>query len=129
MVLRSGGHITLSRETAIWRNVAKALPVGRKCLPPNSRSTPALVPSGGNVSSVRFVHRTWCPLFRQETSTLSPTRNDSGGETLGVWSASDLMWELSPGMRAMVGEERPLSSRDVAELFYGLLPRERKVKP
>ncbi|CAN0455237.1 unnamed protein product, partial [Ectocarpus sp. 12 AP-2014] len=32
----------------------------------------------------------------QETSTLSPTRSDSGGETLGVWSASDLMWELSP---------------------------------
>ncbi|CAM9561233.1 unnamed protein product [Ectocarpus sp. 4 AP-2014] len=62
----------------------------------------------------------------QETSTLSPTRSDSGGETLGVWSASDLMWELSPGMRAMVGEERPLSSRDVTELFYGLLPRERK---
>lgn len=66
--------------------------------------------------------------FRQETSTLSLTRNDSGGEVLGVWSASDLMWELSPGMRAMVGEERPLSPRDVGELFYGLLPRERKVK-
>ncbi|CBJ32465.1 hypothetical protein Esi_0341_0015 [Ectocarpus siliculosus] len=62
----------------------------------------------------------------QETSVLSPTRSDSGGETLGVWSASDLMWELSPGMRAMVGEERPLSPRDVAELFYGLLPRYRK---
>ncbi|CAM9626535.1 unnamed protein product [Ectocarpus fasciculatus] len=62
----------------------------------------------------------------EETPTLSPTRNDSSGETLGVWSASDLMWELSPGMRAMVGEERPLSSRDIAELFYGLLPRERK---
>ncbi|CAB1115849.1 unnamed protein product [Ectocarpus sp. CCAP 1310/34] len=135
---RSGNGAAVSHEIdapkagMIWAEggecIAAVMPQeqAENVYPQNSRSTPVLVPSGGSISSARFVHGTWYPLFWQETSTLSPTRNDSGGETLGVWSASDLMWESSPGMRAMVGEERPLSSRDVAEVFYGLLPRERK---
>lgn len=37
------------------------------------------------------------------------------------------MWELSPGMRALAGEVRPLSPTDVTGLFFDLVPVQRKV--
>lgn len=52
---------------------------------------------------------------------------DGGGEALGVWSAADVMWGLSPGMRAIAEGVRPPGSRDVTRLFYDLLPAQRKV--
>lgn len=44
-----------------------------------------------------------------------------------MWSAVDILWELSPGLRAAVGEQRPPPAEDVAGLFYELGPAKCKV--
>eukprot|EP00903_Cladosiphon_okamuranus_P012443 g11654.t1 len=62
------------------------------------------------------------PEAKEESSAVSSVLPASN-ETLCVWSGSDVMWGLSPGLRAIAGEERP---RDVAALFFGLLPAQRK---
>ncbi len=55
---------------------------------------------------------------------MSPALHDVSSEVVGVWSAEDVMWGLSPGLRAIAGEERP---GNLAGLFFGLDPAQRKV--
>lgn len=62
---------------------------------------------------------------QQEEPLALPSALPASSETLSVWSGSDVMWGLSPGLRAIAGEERP---RDVAALFFGLVPAQRKVR-
>ncbi|CAN0181465.1 unnamed protein product [Scytosiphon promiscuus] len=63
----------------------------------------------------------------ERESVLDGVAGDGSGGALGVWSAADIMWGLSPGMRALAGGDRPLASRDITQLFYDLLPAQRKV--
>lgn len=64
--------------------------------------------------------------YDRDTQAL-PRSLHGGGESLGVWSAADVMWELSPGMRSIAGGVRPLSPSDVAGMFFDLVPAQRKV--
>lgn len=66
--------------------------------------------------------------LNEQDAQVFPRSLHGGGDILGLWSAADVMWGLSPGMRAMAGEVRPLFPSDVASLFFDLAPAQRKVK-
>ena len=73
------------------------------------------------------------PLFAGRTHFKeSPIHNKTPSpgshcDRLGVWSVADVMWELSPGLRAVAGQQRPAAAEEVVELFYELGPVKCKV--